>query len=90
MQENLEIRRRKYKQQLGLIIKELRKQKKKSISLISAEIGMTKSMWADLEKGIKDPQFSTVLRIAEALNFPASEISKELEKRLGEDFSLIE
>lgn len=45
MQENLEIRRRKYKQQLGLIIKELRKQKKKSISLISAEIGMTKSGW---------------------------------------------
>lgn len=89
MQENLENRRKKYKQLLGIIIKEQRLKYNKSISLISAEIGMTKSMWADLEKGIKDPQFSTVIRIAEALNISLSELSKELEKRLGKDFSLI-
>lgn len=48
--------------------------KNKSISLISAEIGMTKSMWADTEKSIKDPQFTTLWRIAEGLEIPLSKL----------------
>lgn len=47
-------------------------------------------MWADLEKGIKDPQLSTLLRMAQGLNIPASQIVKELETNLGQDFTLIE
>lgn len=47
-------------------------------------------MWADLEKSIKDPQLSTLWRIAEGLEIPLSTIIKELEKNLGKDFSLIE
>ncbi len=46
-------------------------------------------MWADLEKSIKDPQLSTLWRIAEGLKIPLSTIIKELEKNLGKDFSLI-
>ena len=50
---------------------------------------MGKSMWADLEKAIKDPQLSTLWRISEGLNVPLSSIIIELEKNLGKDFSLI-
>ena len=71
------------------IIKKHRLNKNKSISLISDEIGMTKSMWADLEKAIKDPQLSTLWRVSEALDIPLSVIVIELEKALGKDFTLI-
>lgn len=77
-------------QTIGKIVKEYRQKQHKSISLISDEIGMTKSMWADLEKGIKDPQLTTVIRIAEALNVKSSEIIIKLENELGETFSLID
>lgn len=77
-------------QTIGKIVKEYRQKQHKSISLISNEIGMTKSMWADLEKGIKDPQLTTVIRIAEALNVKSSEIIIKLENELGENFSLID
>lgn len=77
----------KYKKELGLIVKKYRLQEKKSISLICDEIDMTKSMWADLERGVKDPQLSTILRIAEALNVPASVIINELENVLGKNFT---
>lgn len=77
-------------QTIGKIVKEYRQKQHKSISLISDEIGMTKSMWADLEKGIKDPQLTTVIRIAEALNVKSSEIIIKLEDELGENFSLID
>lgn len=90
MQENFEQSKNLYKKELGLLIKKYRLGQNKSISLISAEIGMTKSMWADLEKGIKDPQMSTFLRICEALNIAPSQIIEELTKVLGSDFSLIE
>lgn len=74
---------------LSSIIKKYRIERNKSISLISDEIGMTKSMWADLEKSIKDPQLSTLWRISEALDIPMSTIIIELEKVLGKDFTLI-
>lgn len=90
MQEIFEENKIKYKQKIGAIIKEYRLKTNKSISLISAEIGMTKSMWADLEKGIKDPQLSTLLRMSQGLNIPASQIVKDLETNLGQDFTLIE
>ncbi len=72
---------------LGQIIKKYRLERKKSISLISAEIGMTKSMWADMEKGIKDPQFSTLFRMPEGLDISLIKIIKELYEILLEDFT---
>jgi len=74
---------------LSSIIKKYRIERNKSISLISDEIGMTKSMWADLEKSIKDPQLSTLWRISEALDIPLSVIVIELENALGENFTLV-
>ncbi len=75
---------------LGQLIKSLRKKTNKSITLLTAEVGMTKSLLADTEKGIKDPQLSTLWRIAQGLNIPLSDIIKLLENELGEEFSLIE
>ncbi len=75
---------------LGQLIKSLRKKTNKSITLLTAEVGMTKSLLADTEKGIKDPQLSTLWRIAQGLNIPLSDIIMLLENELGEEFSLIE
>lgn len=76
--------------ELAKIIKDSRLAKDKSISLISAEIGMTKSMWADMEKGIKDPQFSTIVRMSEGLDLPLTVLIERLISQLPENFSLIE
>ena len=89
MQDNYDANKKSLQKALSQIISNLRQQQHKSISLISDEIGMTKSMWADLEKSIKDPQLSTLWRISEGLNVPLSSIIIELEKNLGKDFSLI-
>ncbi len=91
MQEkNLKEQRILLQKLLAEYVKEKRQKAKKSVTLISNEIDMTKSMWADLERGIKDPQFSTLWRVAEALNIPLSKLVKEIEKRAGQNFTLIE
>lgn len=75
---------------LAEIIKEHRVMQNKSISLICNETDMTKSLWADLEHAIKDPQLTTLWRISEALEIPLSQIIKELEYSLGKDFKFID
>ena len=62
----------------------------KSITKSADEIAMGKSMWADLENGIKDPQFSTFWRIAEGLDIKPHILVKMIEDELGEDFSFLE
>ena len=89
MQDVYFMNKKKMQQALSTIIKKYRLEQNKSISLISDEIGMTKSMWADLEKSIKDPQLSTLWRISEALDVPMSKIIIELEELLGKNFTLI-
>ena len=70
-------------------IKELRLKSGKSISLISNELNVSKSIWSDVELGKSDLQFTTFGRISEALDIPMSTIIIELEKVLGKDFTLI-
>ncbi|MBR6163354.1 helix-turn-helix transcriptional regulator [bacterium] len=70
--------------------KVIKKNRKKSITKSAEEIGMWKSMWADLEKGIKDPQLSTLWRIAEGLDIKPSVLIKMIEDELGENFSFLE
>ncbi len=64
--------------------------RKKSITKSADEIGMGKSLWADLENGIKDPQLSTLWRISEGLDIKLSSLIKMIEDELGEDFSFLE
>ena len=68
----------------------VKKHRTKSITKSADEIGMGKSMWADLENGIKDPQLSTFWRIAEGLDIKPHELLKEVEEELGEKFSFLE
>lgn len=89
MQEEYFQNKKLMQQELAAIIKKHRQKRGKSISLISNEIGMTKSMWADLEKSNKDPQLTSLWRMAEALELPLSEIIIELEDKLTENFSLV-
>lgn len=90
MQYCYENEKKLFQQKLASIVKKHRLKLKKSMYLISNEIGMTRTMWGDLERAIKDPQLTTLWRIAQALEIPLSQIIIELENELGKDFSLIE
>ncbi len=72
------------------IAKVVKNQRKKSITKSADEIAMGKSMWADLENGIKDPQFSTLWRIAEGLELKPHALVELIEKELGDKFSFLE
>lgn len=61
-----------------------------SISRLSNEIDLSKSIWSEMEKGRKDIQLSTFFRISEALAIKPSELLSEIEDILGKDFSFIE
>lgn len=72
------------------IIKEYRLKEKKSISLISNEINLSKSIWSQVEKGVKDIQISTIWRICEALEIPLSTLILEIEKRTKGKINFLE
>ncbi len=84
MKEN----KRKLLKITGNIIKKYRGNK--SISLLSNEIELSKSIWSEVEKGNKDIQLTTLWRISEGLNIKPSELIKEIENMLGKDFSFLE
>ena len=84
---NMQAHRKKLQQITGKIVKKLRT---KSITKSADEIGMGKSLWADLENGIKDPQFSTLWRVAEGLEVKPHVLVKMIEDEIGEDFSFLE
>ena len=72
------------------IIEEYRLKEKKSISLISNEINLSKSIWSQVEKGVKDIQISTLWRICEALEIPLSTLILEIEKRTKGKINFLE
>lgn len=72
------------------IAKVIKARRTKSITKSADEIGMGKSLWADLENGIKDPQISTLWRIAEGLDIKPHILIKMVEDELGESFSFLE
>lgn len=90
MQKEYKKQREYLSKLLGVIIKEVRENAKKSISLSANEAEISKSVWADLEKGFKDPQFTTLWRIAETLDVPLSKIILSLEKELPENWSFLD
>lgn len=85
--KNMQAMRKKLQLAIAKVIKENRT---KSITKSADEIAMGKSLWADLENGIKDPQFSTFWRIAEGLDIKPHVLVKMIEDELGDDFSFIE
>lgn len=76
---------------LGDVIKTHRKLTKKSIYKISAEIFMSKSTWREAELGVcKDINLTTLWKIAEGLDITPIQLLKEVQEKLGKDFSLVE
>ena len=68
--------------------KELRGEKSQFI--LASENDISVSIISTIERALKDPQLTTVFKLAEALNIKASELIKLIENDLPEDFTLIE
>ena len=72
----------------GNIIKKHRIAQNKTIYGISAEAGLPKATWRELELGLKNFCFATLWKIADGLDIPLATLIDELSKEIGEDFSL--
>ncbi len=79
-------RKKEFKKLLGNLIREKRSEANKSISLVSDEIDLSKSVWFEIENGNRDPQITTMWRISEALNIPLSEFIKGIENKIGTNY----
>ncbi len=75
---------------LKAISKVIKDNRKTSISRICNEIELSKSIWSELEKGRKDIQLTTFWRIAEAYDIKPSNLLKQIEETVGDNFSFIE
>ena len=71
---------------IGKTVKRLRGAK--SQFMLGAEYDIPSSVLSDLERGVKDPQLTTLFKIAGAFDLSISEFMEELEKELPENFSV--
>ena len=86
---NMQDKKKRFQTAIAKIIKKYRENKAKiSITKASDQIALTKSVWSSVEAGNRDPQLSTIWRMAESLNIPLSVIITDLEEELGKDFFL--
>lgn len=75
---------------VGTTIKALRLKTGKSISLISNELNVSKSIWSDTELGKSDLQLTTFWRISEALNIEPEELLAIIHQNIEEEIKFIE
>lgn len=75
---------------IGEIIRERRAQTGKGILLLSYEYDLSSSSLANLEKGTRDVQITTLWKIANALGLQFGEFVSMIESRLPVDFKLTE
>lgn len=73
---------------LAVITKELRRDK--SQFLLSFENDISVSILSTIERGLKDPQLTTIFKLAEALEIKPHEFIKLIEEKLPSDFSMID
>ena len=62
----------------------------KSQFMIACENDISVSIISLLERGLKDPQFTTLYKLSEAFNIKLSELIKCIEKDLPKGFTLID
>ena len=76
---------------LGQIVKDIRK-KQDNISLnrLTNEYALYKGTLSKFERGNNNCQFLTMWKFSEALGIKCSDLVRELEKELGEDFTLLD
>lgn len=63
---------------------------KKSQFMLGAEFDIPSSVLSDLERSVKDPQLTTLFKLAGAFDLSISQFMEELEKELPENFSVCE
>ena len=90
MQENNE-KTLELAKQLGIIIKEFRKDDSKiSLDRLAISFGISKGSLSNIENGNNNIKFVTLWKLSEALGVKCSELIKMLEEKLGDDFSLLD
>ena len=75
---------------IGKVLKKKRKKLNKGILLLSYEYDLSNTSLAQLEKGARDVQITTIWKIANALGMSFSEFTKEVENHLPKDFKLVD
>lgn len=75
---------------IGKIVKEKRQKLNKGILLFSYEYDIPNSSLAQLEKGNRDVQITTLWKLAEALGMSFPEFVSEIERCLPKNFKLTE
>lgn len=73
---------------LAKTLKTLRK--KQSQFMLASENDISTSIISLIERGLKDPQLTTLFKLAEAFNMNLSDFIKQIESELPENFSLID
>ena len=73
---------------LAKIVKKLRG--KRSQFMLASENDISISIISTIERGLKDPQLTTIFKLAEMFNIDADEFIKLINKELPNDFSLID
>lgn len=90
MQEQYKHKRQELSLALAKAFGELRLESKKSANLFSNEIELSKTTTLKLEKAQLDPQLSTFCRLASALGILPSELLKQVEKDLPENWDFLD
>lgn len=90
MQEEIKKKRKILSKAFSKTLKFFREKTGKSITLISDEINLSKTIWADAENGEVDMQFSTFWRIMEALDVEPEEFIKVLKTNLPKKFEFFD
>ena len=89
MQDEKDVKKKKIICKLiGKKLKELRPQK--SQTLFAYETGISSSIVSCLERGIKDPQITTLWKISEALGLKLSDFIKLVETELPEGWGFLD
>ena len=90
MQEDIKQKRKILLNAVAVTFQKLRMEKGKSISLAANELNISKSIWSDVELAKNDLQFSTFLRMLEALDVTPELFFAELRANLPAGFCFIE
>lgn len=72
----------------SVVYKKLKKDK--SNYLISMEYNISTSLLNLIERGLKDPQLTTIFKIAQIFNLSPCELMKEIENNLADEVNLID
>ncbi len=88
--ESLQDRKALLLKTIGSIIKEQRQNSGKGILLHAYEYDIPSSSLNLIERGMRDPQVTTLWKIANSYNMSFGELITEVEKHLPDKFSLIE